>query len=712
MAQLAPGTIVDSRYLVVGAIARGGMSTIYHGVDTRLDRPVALKVLDERFAHDESFRSRFQREARAVARLHHPTLVNVYDQDVDGDIVFLVMELVEGGTLRELLRERGPMPPHAAVAVMDPVCQALGIAHEAGLIHRDVKPENVLIGAGHQVKLADFGLVRAVADATLTSASVIMGTVAYLSPEQVRGSAVDARSDVYSAGILLYELLTGSTPFSADTQLAVAYQRLDNPVPAPSEAIAGVPPQFDELVARACAIDPADRYDSAISFRADMMAVARQLALPPFTVPVPSRSAFIEHEQNLSAQGIDVESMTQVALAQLHHPDTSELDDNSSPSEGRRDNETLLFPGAAQASQSPPMRQPQPPPSQTAPPQPGPPQSLQQTQPQPASQHYQRVGQQYPSQPVSPHYVPSDYPQAAPEPDNPPPPAPKNRLTWFLLLLVGLLLIGGISVGAWWLGSGQYGQVPQVVGMESQPAQNAITQAGFDVAIDEVYSDAVPSEHVAAVSPPEETREKRGSRVTLEISRGQPRVPLIPASGELDDYTPLLAERSLSVGTTSQEYSDSVAEGKIIRVFPTPDTPVNTESQVRVVTSKGPKPIRIPSVSSMTEEDARDALESAGLTHIDVRVDSSADASDGPVVRTEPAAGQQVDSSTPITIVLSKKVQVPTILTLTVEDAREKLAGRGLKLTGVGEDDERIITQRPLPGGDIARGGSVEAKSI
>ncbi|MBV9845735.1 MAG: serine/threonine protein kinase, partial [Kutzneria sp.] len=192
------------------------MSTVYRGVDVRLQRPVAIKVMDPRFADDQSFIDRFVREAQTVARLHDPGVVSVYDQGVDrspdGDTVFLVMELVDGANLRDLLRERGVLPVAVAVGVLEQVLSALAAAHRAGLVHRDVKPENVLISQDGVVKVADFGLVRAVAGATTTSDSMILGTVAYLSPEQVAAGASDARSDVYSAGILCYEMLTGAPP--------------------------------------------------------------------------------------------------------------------------------------------------------------------------------------------------------------------------------------------------------------------------------------------------------------------------------------------------------------------------------------------------------------------------------------------------------------------------------------------------------------------
>jgi serine/threonine-protein kinase len=285
------GAVLDGRYRVDAPIASGGMSTVYRGLDIRLDRPVALKVMDSRYAGDHQFLTRFQREARAVARLKDPGLVAVYDQGIDGQHPFLVMELVDGGTLRELLRERGPMPPHAVAAVLGPLLGGLAVAHRAGLVHRDVKPENVLISDDGEVKIADFGLVRAVAEAGITSTSVILGTAAYLSPEQVGTGNAGPRSDVYAIGILTYELLTGVTPFTGDTALSVAYRRMDNDVPPPSTVIGGVPSQFDEFVLRATARDPAGRYADALDMGAELDAIVDELGLPDFRVPAPRNSA-------------------------------------------------------------------------------------------------------------------------------------------------------------------------------------------------------------------------------------------------------------------------------------------------------------------------------------------------------------------------------------------------------------------------------------
>ena len=288
------GAVLDGRYRMDSVIATGGMSTVYRGLDTRLDRPVAVKVMDARYSRDAAFLTRFQREARTVARLKGDGLVAVYDQGgggPDGPPPYLVMELVDGGTLRELLRERGPMPPHAAAAVLAPICRGLAVAHAAGLVHRDVKPENVLISDDGEVKIADFGLVRAVAEAGITSTSVILGTAAYLSPEQVGTGHSEPSSDVYAVGVLAFELLTGRTPFTGDTALSVAYQRMDNDVPPPSSAIAGVPAQFDALVLRATARDPQARFADAGELGEALDEAIHDLGLPAFRVPAPQHSA-------------------------------------------------------------------------------------------------------------------------------------------------------------------------------------------------------------------------------------------------------------------------------------------------------------------------------------------------------------------------------------------------------------------------------------
>lgn len=274
--------MVDGRYRVDARLARGGMATVYEATDLRLDRTVALKVMHASLADDAAFVSRFQREARSAARLSDPHVVAVYDQGEDGGLVYLAMEYVPGRTVRDVLREHGRLSAEQALTILDPVLQALEAAHRAGFVHRDVKPENVLLTDDGRVKVADFGLARAISAATSTAATqgLLIGTVAYLSPEQVERGVADARSDVYGAGILLYEMVTGSVPFAGETPLAVAYQHVNAAVPSPSSVRPDVSPLIDGLVAQSATRDPDDRYPDAAAFLDDVRAVRRQLPAP------------------------------------------------------------------------------------------------------------------------------------------------------------------------------------------------------------------------------------------------------------------------------------------------------------------------------------------------------------------------------------------------------------------------------------------------
>jgi serine/threonine-protein kinase len=274
------GLVLDGRYLVGARLARGGMATVYEAHDNRLDRTIALKVMHPSLADDEEFVTRFIREAHAAARLSHPNVVAVYDQGADQGHVFLAMELVRGRTLRDLIRERGNVSPRQALEIFEPVLAALGAAHQAGIVHRDVKPENVLLSDDGRVKVADFGLARAVTGASshTTASGVLMGTVAYLSPEQVERGHADPRSDVYAAGILLYEMLTGLKPYDGETAIQVAYRHVHDDVPAPSDLVPSLPRELDALVARATSRDPAGRPDDARQLLTEVATARRQLS--------------------------------------------------------------------------------------------------------------------------------------------------------------------------------------------------------------------------------------------------------------------------------------------------------------------------------------------------------------------------------------------------------------------------------------------------
>ncbi|MET9327064.1 Stk1 family PASTA domain-containing Ser/Thr kinase [Tsukamurella sp. NPDC003166] len=643
------GARIEGRYRIDAVIARGGMSTVYMGLDLRLDRPIAIKVMDPKYAADAQFVSRFEFEARAVAKLKDPGLVAVYDQGVDGELAFLVMELVTGGTLRELLGERGPMPPHAVAAVMGPVLTALGTAHRAGLVHRDVKPENVLISDGGEVKVADFGLVRAIAAASVTSSSVILGTAAYLSPEQVESGNADARSDVYSSGILAYELLTGQVPFTGDTAISLAYQRLHNDVPPPSAAIAGVPPEFDEFVARATDRDPSRRYADGFAMADALNAIAEDLDLPPFTVPAPQSSA----EQRAAAAMYDAQR-GQPLIPAAAEPTSA------------------LMPGAPLPGPVPPV---------------APPRTVAQPLPQgPHPTRAETMHEPLPSESAPPERI------GAPK---------KGRArSWAIVAIIAVVSLL-LAVGGWWLASGQYTSVPNVTGMDRPAAEKAIKDAGLDVKLDGSFSNDVTEDTVTGLDPTGGSRISRFGTVTIKYSRGRPVVPQFRAGDSPENVEKLLRDNGLVAKSGPAQFSRDVPQGGVIGLSPTPGTRVPVGSTVTVVASAGNQPVTIPDVRGRSPDEATSILRSAGLTVKETKqqFDSSTEA--GKVFGTDPSG--QVNKGGSVTLLVSNALTVPDVTGRTGAEATQLLQRAGLVADLAGETGSGsvVVSTSPPAGGRV-----------
>ncbi|NKY19190.1 Stk1 family PASTA domain-containing Ser/Thr kinase [Tsukamurella spumae] len=643
------GARIEGRYRIDAVIARGGMSTVYMGLDLRLDRPIAIKVMDPKYAADAQFVSRFEFEARAVAKLKDPGLVAVYDQGVDGELAFLVMELVTGGTLRELLGERGPMPPHAVAAVMGPVLTALGTAHRAGLVHRDVKPENVLISDGGEVKVADFGLVRAIAAASVTSSSVILGTAAYLSPEQVESGNADARSDVYSSGILAYELLTGQVPFTGDTAISLAYQRLHNDVPPPSAAIAGVPPEFDEFVARATDRDPSRRYADGFAMADALSAIAEDLDLPPFTVPAPQSSA----EQRAAAAMYDAQR-GQPLIPAAAEPTGA------------------LMPGAPLPGPVPPV---------------APPRTV--AQPLPQGPHPTRAETMH-----------EPLPSESAPPERVGPPRKGRAKSWVIVAIIAVVSLL-LAVGGWWLASGQYTSVPNVTGMDRPAAEKAIKDAGLDVALDGSFSNDVTENTVTGVDPSAGSRISRFGTVTVKYSRGRPVVPQFRAGDSPENVEKLLRDNGLVAKSGPAQFSRDIPQGGVIGLSPTPGTRVSVGSTVTVVASAGNQPVPIPDVRGRSPDEATSILRSAGLTVKETKqqFDSSTEA--GKVFGTDPSG--QVNKGGSVTLLVSNALTVPDVTGKTGAEATQLLQRAGLVADLAGETGSGsvVVSTSPAAGGRV-----------
>ncbi|MBH0121772.1 Stk1 family PASTA domain-containing Ser/Thr kinase [Rhodococcus sp. HM1] len=662
------GIVLDGRYRIEAPIARGGMSTVYRGTDLRLDRPVAVKVMDPQLAADPQFRTRFEFEARAVAKLNHPGLVAVYDQGHDGEHAFLVMELVEGGTLRELLRERGPMPPHAAAAVAAPVLGALAVAHRAGLVHRDVKPENILISESGEVKIADFGLVRAVAAATTTSRSVILGTAAYLSPEQVTVGNADARSDVYSAGVVLFEMLTGRTPFTGDTSLSVAYQRVEKDVPDPGSCIDGVPPEFDELVRHATEREPGQRFDDAGAMAAALTEVCETLALPRYRVPAPRRAprpTAADAAVAAPPAPVPVEVAASSSAASAVHSDAPA---------------TTVIPSVpAPAGPAAPV----------------------------TTRHTRVVTQQQPRE-----FAPAQAP--VPRPDYALERRAQRRRTlgWIVAILVVALLLG---YGGWWLGAGRLATVPTIAGLDRAAAVSALEAAGVASEIRGQYSDDAPVDAVLGTDPAAGERVGDGETVALLVSLGRPTVPKLTGGGDRAAVEDELRRRTFEPVDGGTAFSNTVPEGGVAALDPGPGTELAVGSPVKVIISKGAAPVEMPDVSGKKPDAARSQLEAAGLTVVETREVFDPDVDAGRVAGTDPATGTEVGAGSSVTLLVSNAVKVPSLLGRSVTAARNELErlGLGVEVRQVADTDRSVVIgQSPGAGDRVEPGGTVTLTAL
>ena len=586
------------------------MSTVYSAVDERLDRSVAVKVMSSSLSSDPAFADRFAREARSAAKLAHINTVAVYDQGEDGENVFLVMELVNGRTLRDLLHERGRLSPAEAVSIMEPVLAALAVAHRVGLVHRDIKPENILLSDEGVVKVADFGLARAVeTDGAATRTGMMMGTVAYCSPEQISRGRTDQRSDVYSAGVVLFELLTGEAPYVGDSAMAVAYQHVHSRVTAPSSRVGGVGEELDDLVVRATDSDPAGRPLDAGAFLAELADVRTDLGLP--VVPVPPRTKPNGHQPSSDAR----EARTTQRI-------------------GRDAGVHDTAVGA-------------PPPYGFAPRPPGPP------GPPPAGAYNPR-----------PLVPPRRRPRAA-----------LIALLVVLLLGIGAGFAGwwfaagrytrvptvngearvtalaaldrsgfdkitisqvndekvprGFAVGTKPGGDSRVRRhapitllislgpklyaLPDVRGQSEQDARTALGKLPVQVSSTRQADDSVPKDAVIRTNPSAGTRVRAEQDVTIVVSSGPPilKVPDVTGSARGDAIAKLQG-MGFKVDVNEQ-FSDEVAQGTVISQNPSADSQLAKGQRVALTVSKGPDFVDVPQVSGLSKDDARHALEDAGL---------------------------------------------------------------------------------------------------
>ena len=679
------GKVLGMRYRIVEKVAKGGMATVYVAHDMRLDRIVAVKVMHQDLDEEGNFAERFVREGRSAAKLSHPNVVAVYDQDEDDGVAFLAMEYIEGHTLRDTIASQAPLGAAKALAYIEPILSAMTAAHAIGIVHRDIKPENVLITTGaasisQRVKVADFGLARVMNnnsnDATTGN---LVGTVSYLAPELVTESRSGPRSDVYAAGVVLYELLTGRKPHSGPSPVEIAYKHVHEDIPPPSKAAPGIPRYVDALVARATARDPELRpADAGVLLRM----VNRVMA---------TLSAGIFDDPDLTAD---------LALTRPGAPEQGAQGAGGTDSPARAHDEsgsetTAVLPalglgpsGQSGPSGPPPGRPPGPP---------GPPPG---------------VG------------LPAGARLSLSEPEEnvriaPTPAQPKQRwsmpATWKAPFAIGaaVVAVALVAGGLWWFIDGRYERVPSVAGLSKAAATTQLQDAGFEVSANTEFSDTVEEGVVIDSDPGRDDKALPGSTVEISVSKGVEEYSVPKVKGMLaDDAQDEIRDKGLGIGDPIEKFNDNVPEGHVINSQPRAGTLVRPGKAIVLVISKGPAPVDIVDWTGRSAERAKKSLEADGLK-VEIQEEENQEIQPGTVLSQSPNSGTLPKGET-VTLVVAKgpaAVAVPNVVGADKATARQTLEAAGFKVKEEPEAGINLglgyVTRQEPAGGEAPYGSEI-----
>jgi eukaryotic-like serine/threonine-protein kinase len=618
------GRVVDGRYLVESRIARGGMATVYRALDRRLDREVALKVMHDNLAVDNQFVSRFVREARAAARLSHPNVVQVFDQGADDEVLYLAMEYLPGRTLRDVLAERGALTPRESVSVLEPVLGALAAAHRAGIVHRDVKPENVILTDDGRIKVADFGLAGAITGPISSTASgELLGTVAYLSPELVSRGIADARADVYAAGIMLFELLTGKQPFTGDDPLRVAFRHVQETVPAPTSVSPELPYAFDDVVLRATSRNPDERPANAGELLADLHAGLAQ-------VP----------DDELDRRAAEAATLRMNA-AQTHAFGSVGLEGSPAAAATPQPTSVLAVPRRSLVRG-----------------------------PGGGGLLVPRL-KVHDDEPAPPGFLGDRTRQAV-------------TAVLGVVLLVALIFSG---VWWFTAGPGAMTETPNVVNQTAAEAKRILQAQGLKIAENDIFSDTIASGQVVSTDPKTGAKVRKDGTVTLNVSKGPELVAVPSLRGKSENAAKAeIKEAKLTVGDIDRRFSNAVDKGKVVSSSPTAGSKIAPDRPVDLVISKGSEPVLLDNVVGQNQDAAKQLLESKGFD-VDIDEQDFVDGSPDPgtvVAQDPPAQGQTVGkgSTIKLTVIAVPDGQgfIPDLNGRNFDEAKAELESQGFRV--------------------------------
>ena len=632
------GLLVDERYRVTRRLARGGMATVYVAQDERLDRPVALKVMHPHLADSDAFVERFRREARSAARIVHPGVVSVFDQGVVTGQGFLVMELIDGTNLRQLLRAQGAFTIPQALRYTTDTLEALRAAHRVGVIHRDIKPENILVPSDGPAKVTDFGLARAASEVSMSSTGNMLGTVAYIAPEIATTAEADARSDIYSVGIMLYEMLTGAVPWAGESPLQIASHHVSDDVPSPSAAHPWIPREIDDLVAALTAREPANRPADA-SDAIDLVARAAA-AIPSNLANRRAEVAPGERHRASETSALNTEIMSAQFTRPLPAPASSSV-------------ALVHTSGATQAAQaaSPPKKSARaaawialvvlllvvaglggrwwwteygPGSYLTMPETTG--RTLTDVQADlDALGLRTQVEEEFSDDVDTGSVTRSD---------------PEGGSSVHKRAEVQLYVSKGVDMKT----------VPEVTGKSQDEAQRSLTDAGLAVgAVTDAYSEDVPQGQVISQSVAAGTSLAHDSAVDIVLSKGREPLTVPTLSGLSASAAKSAIEDLGLVAAPTEAYSDTVAEGQVISQQTREGSTLHRGDSVAYTVSKGPEKVAIPDVVGLQREEARSLLEGAGFT---VKEEAILGGFFGTVRSSDPAAGTMTKKGSTVTITI------------------------------------------------------------